>query len=273
MTASQNGWRVLDRAECVTIDVPGGQLAVHPRIAAIFADVALQWHRRVEPLQWPGCWGHAVRPIKGSTLYSNHSSGTAIDLCAPRHPQGVPVAHTFTPEQLAEVADLEARYRGVLTWGGRWTGSSVDGMHWEVTKGVSTTSIDALARRLAAGPTPPPAPPPTPPAPVQWTGPDLRGTGAGLRGEQGANGPRVQAWQRWLNTHYPGYSALATDGVWGSKTTAVNRQFGHRSGIPSADGRNIGPRLAAAYFRAGLFRSLSAAQARAVGHVTRGARR
>jgi hypothetical protein len=119
----------------------------------------------------------------------------------------------------------------------------------------------------AAAPTPPR------PAPAKWTGPDLRGTGTGLRGDQGNNGPRVKAWQEWLNRYYPAYSKLSTDGVWGEKTTAVNRAFGRRSGIPSADGRNIGPALAAAYWRAGLFRPLSAAQHRAIGHVRRDDRR
>jgi hypothetical protein len=106
--------------------------------------------------------------------------------------------------------------------------------------------------------------------PVGWTGPDLIGSGAGLRGDEGNNGPRVAAWQDWLNTNYPAYSGLAVDGWWGPATTAVNREFGHRSGIPSADGRNIGPRLAAAYARAGLFGArLSAARARVLGHVGR----
>jgi hypothetical protein len=60
-----------------------------PETAAIFADLAARYHATVEPLVWPGCWGYALRPIKGTNTYSNHSSGTAIDLNAPAHPQGV----------------------------------------------------------------------------------------------------------------------------------------------------------------------------------------
>lgn len=118
-----------------------------------------------------------------------------------------------------------------------------------------------------------PAPSPAPAPPRGWTGPDLEGTGPMLRGNQGYNGPRVQAWQQWLNRHYGLYSDLAEDGWWGPATTAVNREFGQRSGVREADGLNIGPKLAAAYHRAGLFRSLSAARARAVGHVHRADRR
>jgi hypothetical protein len=93
---------------------------------------------------------------------------------------------------------------------------------------------------------------PAPAAASGFTGPDLTGSGAGLRGDKGNNGPRVLALQAWLNHNYGAYSKLVIDGYWGDKTTAVLREFGHRSGIPSADGLNIGPKLAAALTKAGL---------------------
>jgi hypothetical protein len=265
--ASANGWRVLGRAECATITVPGGTLQVHPRTAAIFADLAARYHATVEPLIWPGCWGYALRPIKGSDTYSNHSSGTAVDLCAPAHPQGVPVAKTFTRAQIAAVRALVDRYHGVITWGGEWKLPDTDGMHFEITAGTSVDEVDALAASLT-GSTPPPAPAPRPPAPAGWTGPDLTGRGTTLRGDEGNNGPRVAEWQAFLRRYAPAYAGdLAADGWWGPATTAANAQFGRRSGIPSADGRNIGPKLAAAYYRAGFDRP--AAQARALAHLRR----
>jgi hypothetical protein len=276
MSASQNGWRVLTRDQCADVAVPGGVLPVHPALAPIFLDLATRFHETVEPLVWPGCWGWANRPIKGSTTTSNHASGTAIDLNAPAHPQGVAAGKTFTRAQVAAVSALLSRYHGLIVWGGTWSLPSTDGMHFELADGVTFEQVSALAATLDQHPAPPPPPPPpTPPTPpTGWTGPDLTGSGAGLRGEQGNNGPRVRDWQAWLRDTYPLYAKhLEVDGWWGPQTTAVNAEFGHRSGIPSADGLNIGPKLAAAYFRAGLFRSLSAARARAAGHITRGARR
>jgi hypothetical protein len=101
------------------------------------------------------------------------------------------------------------------------------------------------------GPTPGPTPPPAPPGPG-WTGPDLRGSGLGLRGEHGANGARVRALQAFLRATYPLYAKhLAADGWWGDKTTRVIREFGQRTGVRSADGRNIGPQLARKLYLAG----------------------
>jgi hypothetical protein len=92
----------------------------------------------------------------------------------------------------------------------------------------------------------------SPSAPTGWTGLDLTGAGLALRGEQGHHGPRVAALQRFWRTRYPAYAkALAIDGWWGPATTAVCYQFARRSGIRSADGRNIGPQLARQLYLAG----------------------
>lgn len=264
------------RAQCADLALPGGVLPVAPALAPIFLDLATRYHQTVEPLQWPGCWGWADRNIKNTKTISKHAGGLAIDLCAPAHPQGVPALRTFSREQIAAIAAILARYDGIIEWGGTWDLPSTDGMHFQLRDGVSLERVLEVAARFGGAPAPAPAPPPAPSGPG-WTGPDLTGAGLGLRGDVGNNGPRVAAWQAFLRDTYPAYrhehGELATDGWWGPVTTAWNAEFGHRSGIPSADGRNIGPRLAAAYHRAGLFRRLSAARVRVLGHVDRRARR
>lgn len=264
MAASVNGWRVLTRKECTDIQVPGGAIPVHPEFAWLFWDLANSWHETVEHLVWPGCWGWAEpRPIRGGTVMTNHASGTAVDLCAPLHPRGVPVKRTFTAAQLEAVSRLEARYFGVLRWGGRWTGDEVDGMHWEGIPGVAVEAVENLTRILRDGgpapappPPPPPAPAPAPPGPG-WSGPDLTGSALALRGDAGANGPRVRALQAWLGRTFPAYrhalggTVIAADGWWGDQTCAWLREFGRRSSVPSADGRNIGPQLSRRLYLAG----------------------
>lgn len=92
---------------------------------------------------------------------------------------------------------------------------------------------------------PRPAPARPTPAPAPPAGADLRGRAFDLRGEEGATGPRVRGLQQFLARGYPAYArSLAADGVWGPKTTEALRQFGRRSGVRTADGRNIGPQLA-----------------------------
>lgn len=85
-----------------------------------------------------------------------------------------------------------------------------------------------------------------------YTGPDLTGSGLQLRGDIGNNGDRVAKLQRDLNRIVPAYSKLVVDGWWGNATAAVLDELGRRSGIPEADGRNIGPRLASALYRLGV---------------------
>lgn len=115
-------------------------------------------------------------------------------------------------------------------------------------------NVWTAARPPAARPTPtrptPPAARPAPPAPTGPRG-DLTGRGLQLRGEQGDAGPRVRQLQRWLLRWYPAYAReglgpAGADGEWGPRTTAVLREFAHRrpGTVPSADGANIGPRLA-----------------------------
>lgn len=254
MSASQNGWRVIARDECQTIQAPGGALAVHPKLAVIFTDLASQWHTTVQRLLWPGCWGYALRPIKGTDTYSNHSSGTAVDFSAPELPQGVAPHILLTAKELSAIGELERRYAPVLQWGGRWP--HPDAMHWEVAPGVTVDAVDALTATLSGTPAParpvPAQPVPAPKPAKTPTGPDLRGTSLALRGDQGNSGRRVALLQEFLRSRFPLYAkALAIDGVWGPKTTAVLREFAQRSGIRSADGANIGPQVARKLYLSG----------------------
>lgn len=183
---------------------------------------------------------------------------------------GLDVAAAFErARHLAHTGHLpQVRNGGYLIAFGRITAH--DFSRWHVYKGanphilaghvsVSTEPARFDDRRPwgifapAAAPEPAPAPgPPPPPAGPGWTGPDLRGSGLDLRGEEGANGPRVKALQGFLRANYPLYAkGLDVDGWWGAQTRGVVREFGRRTGVLSADGANIGPQLARKLFLAG----------------------
>ena len=89
MRTSQNGWTVITRDRCTSIQVPGGTIPVRSGdVAVVLRWAVCRWHAEVEQLLWPGCWGWADRPVRGGTSTSNHASGTAVDLSAPKHPLG-----------------------------------------------------------------------------------------------------------------------------------------------------------------------------------------
>lgn len=164
MTAySQNGWTANDRGVIGSYALPGGKIAVRAGdVSVVLLWVANRFHEQVERLEWPGNWGYAERPIRGSTtVLSNHASGTAIDLNAPRHPLGV--RGTFSPSQVAAIRRILAAANGAVRWGGDYTGR-VDEMHFEINAGAAAVRAAADRFRAAAA-SPPPAP--TPPRPLR----------------------------------------------------------------------------------------------------------
>lgn len=122
-------------------------------VALVLGYVATQYDKRVEPLTSPGCWGWSYRQNRNANNLSNHSSGTAIDCNAPKHPNGVDVGRTFSNAQiqtvhtiLAEIPELSA----AVHWGGDWTranGLTPDSMHFEIHD-HDTARLARVAKRI-----------------------------------------------------------------------------------------------------------------------------
>jgi hypothetical protein len=97
---------------------------------ALLAAFAAEFHATVEPIDVGTLddWGYAYRPVRGQTTgLSNHSSGTAIDINASKHP--LAKAHTFTGAQEIILQALVKKYG--LRWGGNYK-ERKDDMHFEV---------------------------------------------------------------------------------------------------------------------------------------------
>lgn len=140
---SYNGWPAsVDAAaigvipfEVAGVSFPGGVKGGD--VWTVLHHVASEFHRRVEPLETPGCWGWSYRQNRNAANLSCHSSGTAIDCNAPKHPNGVEAAKTFTDAQikavhaiLSEIPELSE----VVHWGGDWHAPALtpDPMHFEI---------------------------------------------------------------------------------------------------------------------------------------------
>jgi hypothetical protein len=153
VATSQNGYSVLfDAGQTKVWSIPGTDrhFRLRPGDAGyVLACLALWWHRHIEPIdvgQWDD-WGWAVRPVRGQTSgYSNHASGTAIDVNATRHPLG-------SAGTIAKMGLLRARVfgycRGVVRAGAFYSGRK-DEMHVEINKPMA--AVSRLARRISRTP-------------------------------------------------------------------------------------------------------------------------
>ena len=100
-------------------------------VGPLLAAFAAEFHTLIEPIDKGTLddWGYAFRMVRGSTdRLSCHSSGTAIDLNATKHPLGK--YDTFAAEKVPMIRALAKKYG--LKWGGDFK-SRPDDMHFEVT--------------------------------------------------------------------------------------------------------------------------------------------
>lgn len=70
------------------------------------------------------------RYISGTTTWSNHSWGAAVDLLTHDN-KGKSLSYNQTSQLVSEKSKNIASRLGIA-WGGYWSGSSYDPMHWEV---------------------------------------------------------------------------------------------------------------------------------------------
>lgn len=149
MATSQNGWSVRPDASDLT-PLPWVSGRVHPATLPIFNYLCEQFAKRVEPIRKDHSWGYAYRPVRGkSSGFSNHASGTAIDLNAPAHPLGA--RDTFSKPQRDAIKQILRELGGVVRWGGDYSGRK-DEMHFEIvgTRG----EVGVVATRIGSGSAP-----------------------------------------------------------------------------------------------------------------------
>ena len=167
MSNSQNEWPVLAKHQTKKWLVPVGKnrnsrhFVLEPGNAGfVLVHFATWYHRRIQPIDtgiWDD-WGWAPRPIRGSSVISNHASGTAIDLNATKHPLGVRGTVKFyalklfgkKPNKKKIAQDrirkrLKRKYKGVIRWGGDYK-NRADEMHYEIN--ASPSEVNRVANKL-----------------------------------------------------------------------------------------------------------------------------
>jgi hypothetical protein len=132
---SPNGWPSSEDRKALGIEsftVPGTKIkfACAKAVAPLLVNFAKEFNELVEPIDQGQLddWGYAFRMTRGSDrVLSNHSSGTAIDLNAIKHPLGK--SNTFNKDQRNIINLLITKYG--LAWGGNYK-KRKDDMHFEI---------------------------------------------------------------------------------------------------------------------------------------------
>jgi len=146
---SPNGWPASEDRKAIGIQsfvIPGTSLkiACAKDVASILVAFCEEFHELVEPIDKGQLddWGYAFRMTRGSDkVLSNHSSGTAVDLNAIKHPLGK--SNTFTKEQRNTIQLLLVKYG--LAWGGNYK-KRKDEMHFEIA--MAKTQVQNKIKQL-----------------------------------------------------------------------------------------------------------------------------
>ena len=148
MQTSYNGWPASKEQAEIGIKaykVEGTSLKLRcaENVAPLLINFAKEFNELIEPLEGGALddWGYCYRDVRVVPgKLSNHSSGTAIDLNATKHPLGK--VGTFDAAKVPMIRALAKKYG--LTWGGDWTRK--DEMHFEIA--LSPEKVRALIIKL-----------------------------------------------------------------------------------------------------------------------------
>ena len=142
MPNSYNGFPVItDQALLETLPGISGKVRKGD-IWTIFNWLVSQYSSRVEEINRKDSWGYSYRKVRGgSSSWSNHASGTAVDFNATKHP--FKVARTMSSRQRAACHAIMADSGQVLKWL-----EDFDEMHWEIRKGTTSTQLKAFANKI-----------------------------------------------------------------------------------------------------------------------------
>ena len=135
MLTSYNGWPASKDPAEIGINsylVPGTKIKLRcaEAVAPLLVGFAAEFHALIEPIDEGALdeWGYAFRDVRGVVgKLSCHSSGTAIDLNATKHP--LTKRGTFPAEKVPMIKALCKKWG--LAWGGEW--ARADEMHFEVS--------------------------------------------------------------------------------------------------------------------------------------------
>lgn len=261
MATSLNGWPALQYGDShlATGKVPGTSparyITANREALPLLLHFAAAWHRRMPQrlkLNQPNCPvdSHEYREARSASGFSNHASGTAIDLCyqilladRQRH---------MTDEERSTLSKILSHYvtadgHHVLANGAWWSAGYTDEMHTELSQNwdrgakrdTTLADVQAVIKRLGIKPDgtttvirkifpPKPAPAPVPaPTGTKTT------TVSVAKVQPGKTNSQVGLVQKALKAQ--GIDPGPIDGAFGPQTRAAYSQWQHRLGFSGKD--------------------------------------
>lgn len=157
MPYSLNGWPVIASQSSPLLRVgtiPGTRIRIRAHRDALPAllAVAAAVNEEVAPLRLGNTTtsqdeaGYTYRVARGSSSWSNHASGTAVDLNWKRRPA---LVRRMSARERAAAERIARRVAPVIAWGGKWR-TKPDEMHWEIRPGTTAAELRAWTARNVA---------------------------------------------------------------------------------------------------------------------------
>jgi len=249
---SLNGWKVIHSGESglVTVTVPGTslRLTVNEVAAPLLVHVADRVNREVRSLTANNSKGGqddagwAFRKARHADGFSNHASGSAIDLNWQLWPQNGS-KRSMTASETAAASKIAADLAEVIIWGGNWNGQR-DEMHWEVRPGVTPQKVKAYIEKHhltlngspVSHPDPAPPPKPAPPAPEEQESTPVLFSNVPMVAvadvQPGKSDPSVRLLQQALNQVG---AKITVDGQFGPATLKAYKNWQRSLGLTGAD--------------------------------------
>ena len=146
-THSENGWRMCNRDECEIVNIKDLFLVdtapLRKGAPLTILGAWLKWYDlNVEEIG-SQVWGWSNT---NDVSTSNHLSGTALDVNAPKYPWGQRVMPAARKNKIREGLNL---FEGTVFWGADWT--RADEMHYQMTFREGDARNEAFAAKLRAG--------------------------------------------------------------------------------------------------------------------------
>lgn len=146
-THSENGWRMCDRNECDIVRIKDflfmDTAPIRKGDAHTILGAWARWYdQNVEEISSP-VWGWSP---ENDVKNSNHLSGTALDINAPKYPWG---SRVMPPSKINKVREGLELFQGTVFWGADW--DRADEMHYQMAFLEFDSRNAAFAKKLREG--------------------------------------------------------------------------------------------------------------------------